>query len=169
MSDHSRFPLLAFVVALLGAAVYILITAGQLPPRVASHFGGDGLANGYMSRDGYRLFMLLFTVGLPLLMVAVVGGLPARFPKWSNLPHKDHWFAPERRDDSLAFLRRHAYWFGTLLVFFMTAIHTLIIQANAQTPPRLAEGPFLGMMAVFLGGLAVWIVALLWRFRKPPA
>ncbi len=153
---------------LLSAAGFILATVPNLPENVASHFGVGGAANGYMSRDGYQIFMLLFTIGLPAFMVTVIGSLPARYTKWSNLPHKDYWFAPEQRADSLAYLRQHAYWFGSLMVFFAAALHALVLDANARTPPHLAEVPFFVMMAVFLAGLSVWIVLLLRRFRKPP-
>jgi len=167
MSSTSTFPRTAFFLMLLSAAGFILATVPGLPQTVASHFGVGGAANGYMSRDGYQIFMLLFTLGLPALMVVVIGQLPARYTKLSNLPHKDYWFAPERKAGSLAFLRQHAYWFGSLMVFFAAALHALVLEANAQMPPRLAEIPFFIMMAVFLAGLSVWVVLLLRRFKKP--
>ena len=47
-----------FPLALLGVLAYVVTTSASLPERVASHFGANGVANGYMSRDGYRTFIL---------------------------------------------------------------------------------------------------------------
>lgn len=160
---------LIFVALQAIAVVYILMTIAQLPDTVATHFRGDGYANGFMTRPGYRLFMLIFTLGLPLLLVGLIGYLPGSYSRWSNLPHKDYWFAPERRAQSLAYLRRLAYWFGSLMVLFSVGLHGLVLDANAQMPARLDNDVFLIFMLLFLLGLVIWVVALLRHFGKPPA
>lgn len=157
-----------FLALLVIAVVYLLATLAQLPASVATHFRGDGYANGYMTQRGYQLFMLFFTVGLPLLLVGLIGHLPASYSRWSNLPHRDYWFAPARRADSLAFLRRLSYWFGNLMVLFAMGLHRLVLEANAQTPPRLDNASFLIFMLLFLLGLVMWVVVLLRRFGKSP-
>ena len=165
----SRLHQLTFVALAALAVVYLLMTSDQLPDTVATHFQGDGYANGYMTQSGYQLFMLIFTVGLPLLLVALIGHLPASYSRWSNLPHKDYWFAPQRRAESFAFLRRLAYRFGSLMVLFASGLHGLVLEANAQTPARLDNVAFLLFMLLFLLGLVVWVVVLLRRFGRPPA
>jgi hypothetical protein len=159
-------PLAVFVALLISAAVFVAVSSGYLPERVASHFGGDGYADGYMTRDGYRQFMLFFVVVFPLVLTGLIGWLPRRFPRAINIPNRDYWLAPSRREESLAFLARHALWFGCMLVVFLAGVHWLVVRANTVNPPRLANGPFLAMLVVFLAFMGVWTVALLRRFRK---
>jgi hypothetical protein len=158
---------LVFLTLLFTGADFILLTTASLPDRVASHFGAEGLANGYMTREGYRWFMLFFTVGFPALMVLGIGGLPRLIPQYTNLPNRDYWLAPERRAQAFDFLTIHALWFGCLLLLFICSVHWLVVQANTQHPPQLANGPFLMSLGLFLGALVVWTTILMRQFRIP--
>ena len=163
-----RLHLLLFLGAMLAAAGYVVATSAGLPARVATHFGGSGAADGWMTRAGYVRFMLLFIAVLPSALVAAIGLLPRLFPQWVNLPNRAYWLGPERREDSLDFLLAHACWFGVLIVLFMAAIHYLLLQANAASPPRLPTVPFVALLAAFVAGLAVLMVMLYRRFRLYP-
>jgi len=160
---------LLFLGAMIAAAACVLATAPGLPERVATHFGGSGVADGWMTRAGYVRFMLLFVVVLPSVLLAAIGLLPRLLPQWVNLPNRTYWLAPERRDDSLHFLLAHACWFGVLMLLFMVAIHYLLLQANAASPPRLSTAPFVALLTAFVAGLGVWMATLYRRFRVYPA
>lgn len=156
-----------FAGLLVAATWFVLSTTAALPEYVASHFRGDGMADGFMRRDIYRWFMLVFAVGLPLVLVGLMAYLPSYVPRATNIPNRDFWFAPERREQTLAYLAQCALQLGCLFTVFACGVHWLVIQANAVKPPRLANGPFLTMLVLFLVILGVWTVALLRRFRKP--
>ena len=66
-------PRVLFVALLVLGPAIIWATSGALPDRVATHFGHDGLANGWMSRDGYRAFMLALGTLVPLFVVLMAG------------------------------------------------------------------------------------------------
>jgi uncharacterized membrane protein len=161
-----RLPQLSFVILLVLAAAFVLATGDRLPEQVASHFGSSNLPNGAMTRSVYRLFMLAFTVGFPVLLVGMIAWLSRAFPDQINIPNRIYWLAPERRPESLAFLRTHAYWLGCLMVLFIASIHFVILQANATVPPRLPIDLFFVMIAVFLAGLVWWMRTLYTRFRR---
>jgi uncharacterized membrane protein len=163
----TRAPCVAFAALLGGAAVLLLATTGALPDRIPTHFGGGGVPDAWMTRGGYTAFMLAFTIGLPLFVTAAVGVLPRLAPRFVNLPHRDHWLAPERRDASIAFLGRHACWLGCMMVLLAAGVHGLIVRASRATPPRLEEGLLVAMLGAFFIALAVWIVALYKRFPRP--
>jgi serine/threonine-protein kinase len=165
--ERKRGLISLFAGLLIAATWFVLNTTAELPAYVASHFRGDGLADGFMRRDAYRWFILVFAVGLPLLLVVLITYLPRRFPQATNIPNRDFWFAPERREQTLASLGQWALQLGCLFTLFACGVHWLVIQANARQPPRLANGPFLTMLVVFLVILGGWVVALLRRFRKP--
>ena len=162
------FSRIIFIATLVFAAAFIIATTGSLPERVASHFGAGGAANGFMPQSGYRQFMLVFAVGVPLAVVLLISGLPRLFPGLVNIPNRDYWLAPDQREASLDFLVRHGYLFGCLLVIFICVVHGLVLLANTHSPPRLANGPFIGALLVFLVAMGFWIGALVLRFRQVP-
>ncbi len=167
MSEEKSGLISLFVGLLIAVTWFVLSTTASLPEYVASHFRGDGLADGFMRRDIYRWFMLVFAVGLPLVLVVLMAYLPRYVPRATNIPNRDFWFAPERREQTLAYLAQCALQLGCLFTVFASGVHWLVLQANALKPPRLANAPFLTMLVVFLAILGIGIVALLRRFRKP--
>ena len=163
-----RPPRLLFAALLLLAVVFIFATVDRLPARIATHFGSAGFPNGWMTRGAYGSFLLAFAVLVPVLLVAVIGGLPHAFPDRINIPNRAYWLAPERRQESLAYLRDHAYRLGSLMVLFASGIHLLILEANTVVPPRLPGSVLVGMLAVFLVGMMTRIWTLYARFRRTP-
>ena len=90
-----------FAAVLIVVAWFIVATTGQLADPVATHFGSDYLANGFMTRDGYLAFSLAFSTLLPVIVAGAVGWLPRLFPRSVNVPNRDYWLAPERRAATL--------------------------------------------------------------------
>ncbi|MGE0824318.1 MAG: hypothetical protein AB7P18_19655 [Candidatus Binatia bacterium] len=166
---HRNLLTLLFVAFLAMGGAFVITTTASLPDFVASHFGASGHANGYMTREGYRWFMLFFVVGFPLFIVFMIAGLPRLMPHYTNLPNRDYWLAPERREQAFDFLTNHALWFGCLLEIFLCSVHWFVVQANTQHPPQLANGPFLMSLGLFVVALIVWISTLVRQFRLPAA
>lgn len=160
--------LILFLVLLLGAAASISLSTSALPDPVASHFRGDGVADGFMSRASYLNSLLGFVLGIPLLIVVLTAGLPRLLPiRLINLPNRDYWLAPERRDQSLRFLTQHGLRFGCMLVAFLWGVSWLVVRANRFSPPRLENTSFFLLLGAFLLGVAGWMVILFRRFGKP--
>jgi len=156
-----------FLAAMAATVAFILATTPALPDRVGTHFGPGGLADGWMTRDGYRLYMLAFAVGFAGFIVAMVGVLPRLFPGAINVPNRAYWLAPARRGEATAFLLAHACLLGVLIEAMIAGVHWLVLEANAASPPRLATAPFVALLVAFLALVLVWIVALFRRFRLP--
>ena len=148
------------------AVVFVIYTTGYLPDTVATHFDGMNRANGWMSRQGYLLFTLGFVIGIPALIGFSVGALPRRFPQWTNVPNRDYWFAPERREESLRYLNAHGKRLGCLIVMMMLGIHYTILVANHTRPPTLPLSTFTSILIGFSLALVWWIVRLYRRFPK---
>jgi hypothetical protein len=154
-----------FVFLLASGAVLIVSTSGALPPRVASHFGAGGVANGWQSLDSYRALMLVFEIAMPLVAVAGVAWLPRAFPGLVNMPFRDHWLAPERREATYATMTAFGLALGSFLAAFVVALHLIVVAANASTPPRLADGPFWTLTATFVAAMFAFAIAYHRRFR----
>ncbi len=161
-----RLSTIVFVFLLIAVAAFVVVTTEQLPLRVASHFGAGDLPNGWMTREGYLVFMLVFATLLPVFVVALVGWLPRLAPASIGIPHREHWLAPGRRATTMAALAAHACWLGALLALFVASVHFTILEANAAVPPRLPADHFWMLLVAFLAALVLWIAALFLRFRN---
>jgi hypothetical protein len=150
------------------AAGFIWVTSQQLPPLVAFHFGVGGIANGFVLHQRY-LFAVLFLCIAPALAIvlpmnAALGNSNAAI----NLPNRDYWLAPERRAETVEFIRTQMLRFGTALIVFFCYVHWLVVKANQQSPPRIPGPAFVSAVAVFIGFLIVWAAIYYTRFRKVP-
>jgi len=119
-----------------------------------------------MSRAGYLLFMLAFLIGVSALVSFAVGTLPRKFPQWTNLPNRDYWLAPARREESLRYLSAHGKRLGCLIVMMMLGMHYVILKANHMQPPALPVSTFSAILFGFALALIWWIVRLYRRFPK---
>jgi hypothetical protein len=154
-----------------GLVVLLAIAAGcswllnaDLPPVVASHFSASGAADGHMTRDLYRVLMLLLGVGVPAIVAFAGGNAMSRPGARLNLPNRDYWLAPSRREQTVAFLRNHMAWFAAALAVFLLYVQWLVVDANRHTPPTLALSRLLAGLGIFLLVLAIWIGKLMARF-----
>jgi uncharacterized membrane protein len=151
------------------AAVFVVMTSRTLPPKVASHFGPGGTANGYMWLRTYVYFMLAFVVLLPLFLNLIASAV-ARLPvTMINIPNRDYWLAPERRGLVVDRLRRQMQMFSAMLVVFLCFVHWEVVRANRLVPPMLDNHRFMLGMGLFMAALIVWIVSLRRQFRVPAA
>ncbi len=154
--------------ALLYFLFGILLAVGsvQLPERVASHFGFSGEANGWMGRSVYLVFMAFFGMIFPMI-APLVGLLVGRLPmSVINLPNKEYWLAPERREGTTAFLVSQLLRLAVLELGLVIVLHQLVVDANRQQPPRMSSMVW-AVLAVFLVFLAGWIWSLVRHFRLP--
>jgi uncharacterized membrane protein len=150
----------------VGAITAIALTSDRLPERVASHFGADGLANGFMTRPVYLAFMLGLGVGVPALVSLAMGVSVRHFPRFINIPNREYWLAPERRAATAAYLAAHTAWLAAGLAVFALAVHLLVIRANRLQPPRLDTGFLVALLVALAVALAVWLAVLGRRFRR---
>jgi hypothetical protein len=157
-----------FVLAVAAAAAYVWLSSQSLPPVVASHFGASGAANGFMRRDAYAWFMVALTAVIPALLVFLPGAAMSSPRARINLPNRDYWLAPERREETLAYLRGTTRRFGYLLLGFLAYAHWLVVRANAVVPPRLDSAWFIGGLVVLLLACALWIAGMFRRFGRVP-
>ncbi|MCE0523280.1 MAG: DUF1648 domain-containing protein [Methylacidiphilales bacterium] len=160
-------PLTALAICYVLFFGYVFSSYGDMPAKVASHFDIEGRPNGWMSRE----VCVGFTLGLGILVPVFVVGMMAgagRIPvSFINLPHRDYWLAPERRQAALAVLRIYSLWLACMTVLFATGLHWLIVQANLPGHGEHLSG--FGILFVaggFLAGTGVWTALLLRHFSK---
>lgn len=168
MQNNSAGGALATLICLtVFALVFVIYTSQYLPDRVATHFGANGQADGWMTRNGYLLFMSALMIGMTTLVSFVVGTLPRKFPHWTNVPHRDFWLGKQHREESMLFLSAHGKRLGYVIVMMMLAMHYIILLANHTRPPVLPGAKFSAVLMGFVIALIWWIVRFYRRFPKP--
>lgn len=138
-----------FFILLVSGDSFVIGTASELPPTVASHFDASGQPNANMFHSGYIRFMLCLVLGLPL---AAVGSLTRSYSRSTQmkLPNRDYWLAPERLDQTRAFLIAHGAWFGSLLVALTCCVHWLELLAKRTQPAHFSGQMLAVVMIAFL-------------------
>lgn len=156
-------------------AALLLVTAGQalvyypqLPEHMASHFNGAGQPNGWASKAfffGLTGFVLVLLTACFAILPAWIQRMP---PRLINLPNKDYWLAPERREATMASIAAALTWFGCAALTFLNAVTWLVIRVNLSLDPALPSPPMWGLIAAFLLCVVLLIVRMLYLGRRPP-
>jgi serine/threonine-protein kinase len=156
------------LVGLLTAFGFIVLGADStLPDRVATHFGANGLPNGWMSRDVFARSMATVVL-VPVAMVQGIGFFLGRLPSSViNLPNRDYWLAPERRTKTLERVQTAMLEFGNATLAFMLFVVWSIIDANKTGEPRLGSSFAYGLFA-FLAFVAVRMFFLVKPYFRVP-
>lgn len=138
----------------------------QLPDRVATHFNWRGEPDAWMSKHAATLAMCCFQLGMPLLML-VMAELVAVLPvRWINLPHREIWLSPERRGETIAYVRGFMARIAVLLTIFFLALNHLVFRANRDST-NLNSLWFAGVLLTFLLCIFQQTRSMQLRFRHP--
>ena len=138
----------------------------QLPERMAIHFDAKGNPNDWLD----KLPATLLSAGLVLILPIFFLGI-SQVTRWLpssmiNLPNRDYWLSPQRRDESLSWMRGWLIWFTVAISIFILLINHLTFIANRDAQPLPAVW-FWGMLAAFLLATFVLVVIMIRRFRQP--
>jgi uncharacterized membrane protein len=148
------------------ACAHIAFYYPQLPERVASHFGPNGVADGWMPKEAFAIFY----VALMAFMAAIFGGISALLRHTPNdlinLPNKEYWLAPERREETIRGITESMASFGVATTVLLIAVMQSVILANINGTIRL--GNVVGYYLVaYLAYTLIWTVNLIRRYSVP--
>jgi uncharacterized membrane protein len=159
-------PVIVLIVLCSIFVAYLIYSAPLMPEKVATHFGAGGQPNGWMSRSGHLLVMGALGLGMPLISVVIA--LLSRYipPGLVNVPNRQYWFSPERREQTSHYITRQMLWMALLEVAFFTGIQYSIVEANRLTPAQLKMGTFWLLFVGFLVAVGIWSIFFILHFRK---
>ncbi|MFK7767930.1 MAG: DUF1648 domain-containing protein [Mariniblastus sp.] len=144
----------------------IVLWYGDLPEMVPSHFDANGEVDGEMSRNAFCAMMGLINLGM-LICLPLTGYLAKHLPNsLVNIPNKDYWLAPARRDASLTlmtdFVSAIAWMTGWLFIGIFQLSALVGIKARETISPE-----FYFFMGFYLVGVIAVMVIMSLKFRKP--
>jgi uncharacterized membrane protein len=158
--------MIVFAISVLVFVMSVFLLSDRLPAKVATHFNSAGRANGWMTKDGHVLFILIFGIGISAFITGICY-LIRFFPaSMLNVPNKDYWRSKEHYPEACDFMFRHSFWMASMVILLLTSVNYLIVQANRLNPPSMdAKGSFAVILLFFIGVLA-WICFLIFHFYK---
>lgn len=158
-----------FLATLVVAVFHMVWAHGVLPARVASHFGADGVANGWSSRIGF----IIAYASTMAVMAVTFGGFSLLLPRVPDsvlsLPRRDYWLAPERRD---ATRRRFTAWYllmGVVTNLFLIITMHLTVRENLGPGEPHLEDTFWLCFGAYMLFVLVWTVWFVASYAHPPA
>jgi uncharacterized membrane protein len=140
----------------------------QLPARMASHFGANGVPNNWQSKEAFFFGMagaLSISFVVSFLLPRLINALPVNL---INLPNKEYWLAAERREGTSRYMSAMMGWFGCALLFLLLFATSQAINANLPAVGRF-DGQAMKMVLVgFLLFTGIWLILLMRHFYRPP-
>jgi hypothetical protein len=164
--SNTRLPNSIFFILVALGAVQLFYYSPRLPRMVGSHFGTRGVANDWQPKT------LFFCIELGIIVLAIVVsfGIPRIIEvlpvSLINLPRKEFWLSPDRRAETLLYLRVWNAWFGCALLAFLLFVMELVFRANLHNPPQLSNAAFIPALGAFAVFDTILIVRLVLHFSK---
>jgi uncharacterized membrane protein len=164
-----RLPRSLYVFLFLACLLMMAYYYPQMPERMASPFAADGRANGWQSREGFFVLMFLVTSVSAAVCFLAPRQIAAQPNARINLPNRDDWLAPERREETMRFVSATMAWFGCGILLVLISGTFLALRANLATDHRFDSEAMLAVLACFLAGLLGLLVRLVRHFQRVPA
>jgi len=137
-----------------------------LPETMAMHFDGAGKPNGWGSKN----FNFGIYYGITLLLYWSLVLLPGFFMNRAdglmNVRYKEYWLAPERKEQSISFLKSQLFGFWAVTTLFIILVMQFVFMANLASEPRLSSS-FMALFVVFMIYSIYWTLYIV-RYFGPP-
>ena len=136
----------------------------QLPEQVAHHFGATGEPDAWGHKTHF-LIVYLVTVGVMAATFLGAGLLMPKIPNYAiNLPNKDYWLAPKRRQQTLDYMLPQLLWMGSLTMILLLNVFHQSFQVHLGNATELNN---IGItMGAYLTLTTVWCIAIYKKFKK---
>ncbi|MFA6292865.1 MAG: DUF1648 domain-containing protein, partial [Victivallales bacterium] len=104
--QSKKLPAMVFLVSALVFLMSVLLFSQQLPAKVATHFNAAGGADGWMTKDGHVISVLLFGLGISAFLIGICYSIRFFPSSMLNVPNKDYWRAKEHYPEACDFIFR---------------------------------------------------------------
>ena len=158
---------ISFAVAVVMSVIEALWFYPVIPGRMAVHFDISGIANGWGPKEPFFICLgVVFSV--MVIIFGVFSLFLRRLPdSLINLPNKDYWLAPARRQETMDRITDQMFFFGATSIFLLDAISFLCFSANLMPVPAMPVALLWGMLVGFILLNLFWTTYMLRSFRRP--
>lgn len=136
-----------------------------LPEKIATHFGASFKPDGYSDKAVFEILFKLLELFLIAMFIGVNYFMKHAKDNLINLPNKEYWLAPERREKSLYILKANMSFFGALTIAYMVFNQVLIYIANLSEPVQLGDSFWIGFV-IYMFSTMGWLIRMIMLFSK---
>jgi uncharacterized membrane protein len=164
--DDPRLPRLLYFFLFLVCLLLLVYYYPQMPQRMAAHFAANGHVNGWQSRESFFLLSLLINAISAVITFFAPWQIASKPSARINLPNREYWLAPERRDATMRYIASTMAWFGCGVLFVLISGTFLALRANLAPDQRFNSEAMLVVMGAFLLSLMSLILRLIRHFQN---
>lgn len=158
-----NLPRALFILLVVAALAQVAWYYPQLPERMATHFGAYGRPNDWSDKLGFFIgYIIIILLNCLIFLWAPISISRIRSNRFS-LPNRDYWLAPERRDETIRYLRHQLLWFGVVHMLLGLYVVQLVIAANQLKSPILS-GDIIWALTTYGIILVTWLIRLIGHF-----
>ncbi len=166
LSDALRTARWVFAILVLASLALPLYYYPQLPERTASHFNLSGKADAWDSRTVFVATQMGITGFLALVTLGILWLIRHTPAQWINIPHKEYWLAPERKEGTYRRIEFFLLWIMNLTYLLLLTMFYLIILFNLKRLV-LSTGYFLFPLVLYFLGMGIILYRMMRTFRVP--
>jgi uncharacterized membrane protein len=153
-----------FVLLCIACVVHALCYYPRLPAQVAQHFGAFGQPDAWGSKMQF-LIMHVVTISFMAAMILGSGLGMTKIPNsMINVPNKDYWLAPERREQTVAYIQSRLLWLGSCVMIFWLDLAHQSFQVHLGAATKLNH--VWVSSTILLTVSAMWCMVIYMKFRK---
>ena len=137
------------------------------PGQMAAHFNIQGNPDRFVSKAEFFWFefqIMLIVVGISILLQLLPVVLP---PNLINMPNREYWLAPERREETIDRLNSFAAIMFGVILLMIHAVFEISVYANLQTPIFFNAKLMLPFMVASFVAIGWMLFRLMASFRLP--
>ncbi len=142
-----------FLIFILVVAISLLLSFyfySKLPDEAAVHFNVYGEVDSYAGKDVLLVVNLMVVISIGIVFF-LIGKFIHKIPtKWLNLPNKDYWLRPERKEYSLNKTKDISYIFGAATILYLDVLFYEIYKANQMPEPKLGSLSYISLIIYIL-------------------
>jgi hypothetical protein len=149
--------------------LFLVVWAAHLVAVAAAFRGDSAAAGGYPTTSDWNgMVATALVTGIFIPWMCTWGAcLVARYASFFlNMPHKDYWLAPERRERTLARLARLSWPLGLLVVLAQADANLFVIAPALALETQTWFGGGVGGVLWFIA-IVAWAIVFLLSFRLP--
>ena len=138
----------------------------RMPQLMAAHFAADGRVNGWQPRESFFFLAVLINALSAVITFFAPWQIASKPNARINLPHRDYWLAPERREATMRYIASIMAWFGCGVLLVLISGTFLALRANLTSDHRFNSEAMLVVMGAFLLSLMFLMLGLIRHFQS---
>jgi len=151
---------ISFLIAFLLLVALAVQAWGALPllsDKVVTHFGFSGKADNWSSKENFFWMQILLSLFIFLLLGSISLFLGKLSDSALNIPNKDYWLAPERRESTIGTVSFYLNIINASSLLFFFILFRDMIEINIQEKNSLGSSFWISFLTFMIFTLVISI------------